>query len=92
MAIRSEFANYDLPMLLANIVEWHWDTLTGRIVQELSRPRDRAFPVNFKGVENGLYHGSELPSLKMISDQTLGHLPQRARLNEEKELIHTQIC
>lgn len=91
-AVGIELANDDLTMLLGNIVERHRNPLPGRIVQKFSRPCDRAFLMDFECVEHRLDHWSVLPRFEVISNQALGHLPERTRLNEEQQLVDAQIC
>jgi hypothetical protein len=47
--------------------------------------------VYLEGVEDWADYWPELPSFKMVSDQTIGELPERSHLDEVEQFVDTQI-
>jgi hypothetical protein len=69
---------------LNNIVKRDWLMGPGRIVQELSGFGYPAITVLFEGIEHRPDDGTELPSLEMVSNQTLLSDCERGCVNEKK--------
>lgn len=89
--IIQELRDDELTVVLADITEGHGHSLARGIIEILSWRPYRSFFVDFKGIENGPDNRAKLPCFKVISDEAIGHVPQRTDLDEEQQLVDAKI-